>query len=149
MLCHWNHPWSPSIARTCFCVWGKRDQLKICWWCSHQQQRRRISQRRADGAGVGKFRGEGEDREDLWKARTWVSQAVSMVTAISEPKEEMLSQSGEPSGLGLRNQSKDMPCQILRSWEQTRNVWKGKYHILPCIMRTHVFGPNFQEKVSF
>ena len=25
----------------------------------------------------------------------------------------------------------------------------SKYHVLPCIMRTHIFGPNFQEKNLF
>lgn len=46
-----------------------------------------------------------------------MGQAATMVKVISEPKEEMLSQSGELSELGVRNQE-DRPCQILRSQEQ-------------------------------
>lgn len=124
MLCHWNHPWRPSIAETCLCVWDKRDQLKVCWCCSKEEGSRK-KDFSAKGCGRG-WEVEGTRKRQriphLWEV-IGSNHGDSHLRAQGRDAESV----GDPSGSGLRNWSKDTPCQIPRSWKHTRNVWKGKW----------------------
>lgn len=100
------------------CLGGKRVLLKSADGVGTGNNEEGYSQPKADSAGRFSGGGEGKTEDTYGKFRTLMGQVVAMVVAISEPKEQMLNQSGEQSESGLRNQRKDMSCSKLRNQEQ-------------------------------